>query len=147
MAIHNKGGSKEPYERFHTDKKAHDDASREATKDLDGLMAGWVFAENDQQAPPEHWDDPGLPGQWAYTVEFLYYCIGPDKWVRIGLDPLVDMGWLLLEGNVNIEIAPGVLVDQDSHPYAFEQGDAPPGEGLGWYVEPFPPSYPMPPVP
>ena len=130
MAIHNKGGTREPYERFHTEQKAHDDASREATRDLDGLMGGWVFAENDYEAtPPEHWDSPGLPGQWSYTTEFLYYCIGPDKWVRIGLCPMVDLGWLLMEGNI----------PQHDHPYAFEQGpnDPNPGEGYLWEVEPF----------
>ena len=134
MTIHNKGGSREPYERYHTDKKGHDDSSRAATPTLDGLMADGVFSENQQTTPPEHNTGnipPGLTGQWAYDVEYIYYCIGPgDHWIRIGLDPMVEMGWLLMEGNY-----PGHPVGDETveHPYAFEQGPNDPaaGEGFG----------------
>jgi hypothetical protein len=105
MAVHDKGGSQVPYERYHLSEKARDDASRVSTLAWDGLMSGDLFAENQQVSAPSSSTDTGEPGQWAIDNDYIYYCLEADTWVRIRLTPVAEFGYLLTE---------------DAHPYSFE---------------------------
>lgn len=97
MAIHTKGGSDSPYEKFHLSKQAKANATRLATNEVDGLMPKELYGFSEQVSPPSYSGDTGLSGQWAQDTNYMYWCIGTNQWVRIELYIVKDLGYLLTE--------------------------------------------------
>lgn len=90
MAIHNKGGSGQPYERFHVSETTKDNLSRNADPTRDGLLPAELFAQNELVTPPASSSSSGEYGQYAYDNDYIYYCIGVNEWVRVILELVLD---------------------------------------------------------
>lgn len=113
MSIHTKGGSTSPYEKFHLNKQARDNASRLASNEQDGLMPKELYAQSEQVLIPASSSDTGLPGQWAADSAYVYYCVEVNTWIRIELDIVEDLGYILADAETG----------EDPFTLAFEDGE------------------------
>jgi hypothetical protein len=101
--IHNKGGTDQPYQKFHVDDKLLS-RLQTASPDGDGLLSTDLLSMNQKTTPPASSSSPGFEGQWAVDSNYLYFCMYPDHWCRLSLGGVVDT----------------VLLTEDDKIYSFE---------------------------
>lgn len=69
----------------HLTEENHTRATREATREQDGLMPAGFVLEGAWYRPPASTDAPGLPGMRAYDEDYIYFCVAVNVWRRVPL--------------------------------------------------------------
>jgi len=78
---HNQGSGHE-----HLTEEEYIRATREATRDQDGLMPAGAVLEGAWYKPPASTNAPGLPGMRAFDEEYVYWCVAENVWRRAPLE-------------------------------------------------------------